>query len=350
MKFKMKNRNGETLELGFSDMRASMEQYGDKANAKNSSTAFKRFLAENNLTKKEFMRAVGIENIGKMQVRQLLDNDGLAPLFNAAVEDGLRIGFQKQGRWEQLVARTIEQDELSAQWYYLDEGDLEDETELRLIGQGAPIPVGTIKVGDNQFIRMHKRGRGIEWTDEAKRAPISLVQMWLERLGRKLGRDYEAVAIDRLLNGYFADGSDAAPTMGVRTAGTLTLVDMFYAQAYMEDEYGVTPNLAIMSLNTATAWAETRDNGGLVFADYLRRGEIPNIINAAPFVSNRVPDNRIILVDTEAALVRYEAKEFGVETDRNVKTQVEGSYGTEISEFVPFDENARLIITLDQSR
>ncbi|PFP29402.1 hypothetical protein COJ96_10890 [Bacillus sp. AFS073361] len=348
---KVLNRKKQQIEL---DMGAKMrgfmtEKFGQEANNKNSSTAFKRYLVENDVGIREIVKALGFNRVGEINVRQLLDNDGTAPLFNAIVEDGLRMGFERQSNWQQLVTLTISSDQFNQQWYYLDDTDLEDETELRDIGQGAPIPVGTIRLGDNS-IKMHKRGRGIEWTDEAKRANIDMISLWLQRLGRNLGRSYEDVAVTRLLNGYFPDGSDAPPTLGVTTAGTLSLTDMFYASAYMEDEYGFTPNVAIMNLATATAWAETRENGFLLFQNNLLNGTFPNVINATPFISRQVPNNRIILVDTNSALVRYQGKAFGVESERNVKTQVEGSYGTEISEFVPFETNARLVITTDVAR
>lgn len=348
---KVMNRRKKQIELNMgSDMRTFMTKaVGAESAKKNNSTGFKRYLSENHVSMKEVLRALGYSDVNQVNVRALLDNDGTAPLFNSIIEDGLRIGFERMSNWQRLTARTITADQFSQAWYYLDDTDLDDETELRDIGQGAPIPVGTIKLGDNS-IKMHKRGRGIEWTDEAKRANLDLVSLWLQRLGRNLGRSYEDVAIIRLLNGYFPSGEDAAPTLGVGTAGTVTLADMFYASAFMEDTYGFSPNLAVMNLATATAWAETRDNGAYLFRDDIRNGNFPNVINAVPFISRQMPDNRIMLVDTNSALVRYVGKEFGVESERNVKTQVEGSYGTEISEFVPFETNARLIITTDVAR
>jgi hypothetical protein len=348
---KVMNRRKKQIELDMGQsMRAAMTKAaGAEASKKNSSTAFKRYLMDNDVSIREVVAALGYTDVKKINVRALLDNDGTAPLFNAIVEDGLRMGFERQSNWQRLVAQTIASDQFSQAWYYLEDDDLDDETELRDIGQGAPIPVGTIRLGDNS-IKMHKRGRGIEWTDEAKRANLDLVALWLQRLGRRLGRSYEDVAITRLLNGYFPSGEDAAPTLGVGTAGTVTLADMFYASAFMEDTYGFSPNVAVMNLATATAWAETRDNGAYLFQTDIQNGNFPNVINAAPFISNQMPNNRIMLVDTRSALVRYVGKEFGVESERNVKTQVEGSYGTEISEFVPFETNARLIITTDVAR
>lgn len=346
---KIKNRNGEDVEIqvGSGLREVISKDYGSKEANTASSSAYKRYLSNNGVTIKDVVRAMGYEDIGKVNVRALLDNDGTKPLFNAIVEDGLRMGFERTSNWSQLVAETVDSDQLSQQWYYLEHDD--DWYDLRDVGQGAPIPTGQIKLGD-QSIKMHKRGRGIEWTDEAKRANIDMVTLWLRKLGKQLGKQYENVAIERLLNGYFSDGSDTAPVLGVATAGTLTLGDIFYASKYQDQELGFNPNLAIMNLNTAFQVTNLRDNGAYLYRQELQDGRYADVVNSQPFISNQVPDNRIVLVDTNFALVRYSGKGFGVESERSAKTQVEGSYGTEISEFVPFEKNARLILTLDQAR
>lgn len=346
---KIKNRSNQEVEIATgAGLRNEIEKmYGTEAAKTASSYHYKRYLADQGLGIKEMIRALGYDEIGKVNVRELLENDGTKPLFNAIVEDGLRMGWQRQSNWQQLVAQTVNSEQFSQQWYYLEHDD--EWYELRDVGQGAPIPVSRIALGD-QSIRMHKRGRGLEWSDESKRANIDMVRLWLTQLGKNLGRQYENVAVDRLLNGYFADGSDAAPTIGVETADSLSLGDLFYASKYQEQELGFTPNLAIMNLNTAYTITNLRDNGAYLYRQELQKGNFADVVNSAPFVSNQVPDNRIILVDTNFGLVRYEGKPFGVESERSAKTQVEGSYGSEISEFVPFEPNARLIITLDAAR
>lgn len=351
----VKNRANKTIQFpqGADLKRALADKYGTKAATNASSYHFRHYLNDQGVSRKEVIRALGIEDIGKIQVRELLENDGTKPLFNSIVEDGLRLGFERDSNWQQLVASTVNTDQFSYLWYYLDTGATEEEKEemfgLRDIGQGAPIPTGTIRVGENS-IKMSKTGRGIEWTDESKRANIDLVALWLRQLGRSLGKEYMNKAINRLLNGYFADGTDQAPTIGVKTANELDLADIFYASAYQEDTFGQTPNLAIMSLETAYRITTMRDGNAYIYRDELQNGQFADVINRKPLISNMVPDNRIVLVNTDAALVRYSGKPFGVESDRNVKTQVEGSYGTEISEFVPFIPEARMIITLDQAR
>ena len=69
----------------------------------------------------------------------------------------------------------------------------------------------------SKSVQLWKQGRGIEWTDEAKLAPIDLASMWFQQLGLQLGWDHHEQVIEMLLNGYFADGSDDAPVLSTAT-------------------------------------------------------------------------------------------------------------------------------------
>lgn len=348
----VKNRANKIVKLptGSEFRKDFAEKQGSKAADSASSYHYKRYLADQGLTTKDVIRALGYDpsTLGKIQARELMENDGTKPLFNAIVESGLRQGWERGSNWQALVASSVTSDQLSQQYYYLDADDA-DDYELRQVGQGAPIPTGTIKLGDNS-IKMSKNGRGIEWTDEAKRANIDLIRLWLAKLGKNLGRDYENIAVSRLLNGYFPTGEDSPRTLGISTAGDLTLADIFYGSKYMEQEMGFSPKMAVMNLETAYRVTTLRDGDAYVYRNELQNGQFADVVNSPPFISSQVPDNRIVLVDTDYALIRYEGKPFGVESERSAKTQVEGSYGTEISEFVPFEKDARLVLTLDVAR
>lgn len=355
---KIKNKNGEVIELAegrelqqeiakFTRSNETFKTHAGDMIKNNHSAPVRQFLASKGVTVADYVRSLKID-VRRSNVRALLDNDGLEPVFQAMMDEAMRVGFYKQGRWQRLVASDIDVDSLSIDFPTLDEDDV--DADLREIGQGAPIPVGTIKVSEKQA-KVKKRGRGLEWTDEVKAMKINLVALFMQRMGLRLGREYENIAINALLNGYFADGFDAAPTVGVKTANTLGISDLFYATKYMEEEFGYTPTVAMMNLNTAERWATLQDgDNAYLYLNEMKNGDYPNVLRADPFVNNTIPDDRIVLVDESAALVRYVYKEFGVESDRSVKTQVEGSYGTEQSEILPFQKNARLIVTLDDAR
>lgn len=358
---KIKNSRGETVELKEgAALKQRMKEIGSKKKrvrdmsdslAKgNSSLLYRSYLDSEGVTPKDAMRALGIDDIAVETVRSLYQNDNTKPLFNTIIEDGIRVGYAKEGRADKLIGKTIPIDQMTYAYYYLENPDKE-ELDMKLVGQGAPIPVATIKIDGKRTIQVVKRGAGVEITDEAKSMNIDMLSMHVQLRGQRMARTDEYLAIDRLMNGYYDDGFDKAPEIGIKTSGDFKLADAWYASEYMQDEYGFEPNLALMNLKTAEKWVtQKEDSGNMIFLNELKNGDIPNMIQSKPFVSNKVPDDRIILVDTEYALAEYEYKSLSVEDDRNPKTQVEGSYASKSSDYVPFDKNARMIVKLDKKR
>lgn len=357
---KIKNKRGEVVELKVgSSLREAMKEeakknkrfstLSDSLVRDNSSALYRSYLESEGVTVKDAVRALGYNDVGMIEVRSLYENDNTKPLFNAVVEDKIRMGYAKAGRAEMLVAQKVPITQMTSEYYTMENVDKE-ELDFKLIGQGAPIPVVMIKLDDKRTIRVYKRGGGVEITDEAKSMNIDMLALQLQLRGQRMGRTDEFLAISRLLNGYFSDGTDAAPTIGVKVANDLKITDVWYASQYMQEEFGFTPKVAVMNLKTAEMWAEQKNGSSFLFPEELKAGQVPDVINSKPFVSNAIPDNRIMLVDTDFALAEYEYKPFSVENDRNVKTQIEGSYATKSSDYVPFEKNARLILTLDSAR
>lgn len=358
---KIKNSRGETVELKegaalkqrmkeIGDSKKRVKDMSDSLTKGDSSLLYRAYLDSEGVTVKDAMRAMGIEDVGVETVRALYENDNTKPLFNTIIEDGIRIGYAKTGRADQLVSKTIPIGQMTYEYYYLEDPDKE-ELDFKLVGQGAPIPVATIKLDDKRMIRVFKRGGGVEITDEAKSMNIDMLSLHMQLRGQRMGRTDEFLAIDRLLNGYFDDGYDKAPTIGIKKENDFKLADAWYASQYMQDKTGFEPKMAIMNLQTAEKWVtQKEDSGNMIFLPELKNGDIPNLINNKPFVSSQMPDNKIMLVDTEFALAEYSYKDMSVENDRNPKTQIEGSYASKSTDYVPFDKNARLIIELDKKR
>uniref|UniRef100_UPI0020BE9281 phage major capsid protein n=2 Tax=Staphylococcus aureus TaxID=1280 RepID=UPI0020BE9281 len=294
------------------------------------------------------LAAYGFDNIGKTRVKALYQNDGTKPLFNAVVEDYMREAFEKQFSAAGLIARQIPLDQLvGAYQVAVDHAD--DDVDFVKIGQGAPIPVSTIKLDTERAVKVFKRGRGIELTDEAKSMNFDMLAMQLRLRAKRLAKSEFDYVIDRLLNG--SDTFDVAPSIGVKTSGTLKLADMWYAQNYMRTELGFEPKLAVMNMKTAEIWATLQETvHGLLFIQNLSNGSMPDVINASPVIAAGIPDDRIVLVDPDFALVEYVYRDLFTETARNPINQVEGSYTTKISEILPFEKNARLILKIDVAR
>ncbi len=312
------------------------------------STAVRRYVKEQGLEMRDVIDTIlDGEELGRMKVERFLTNTGLRPLFSPIVEDGLRLGLSRNAaQWQDLIARSVTVDRMTYEYYEFDNGTPGltgptgiGEFQLRRVGQGAPIPTARVTVSTKSYT-LFKRGRGIEWTDEAKQAPIDLASMWFQQVGVQLSWDYHDEIVDGLLNGYFSDGSDDAPVLATAAAGVITDADMYTAQGVMQTQYGYTGTVMLMSLTRAVA-IRTAENGAgqRLFPGGVEAAGLPPIR-----ISPSVPNDKIVFVDTAFAMLRLVNKEFGTEFDRSVQTQTEGSYGTSIELTVPLFKNARLIL------
>jgi hypothetical protein len=363
---KIKNKNNEVVQLASGSALRSelyniastseneaLNQQASELSRKDSSLLFRKYLDQNGVTATDALRAMGINDIGSTKVRALYDNTGVKPLFNTVIEDGIRRGFEKTGRASELLAKTVPINELTYGWYTMEdpEGKAKD-LDMKLVGQGGPIPTQVITIDDKRSVRVYKRGAGIEITDEAKSMSFDLLALNLELRGKQMGRTDEKILIQRMLNGYFADGHDTPEKIGVKNAGTFALSDAWYTAQWMGMERGFTPNRAIMNLNMAEEWATQKldSSGALLFGQELRNGQMPDVMNTKPFISDQMPDGQILFVDTNYAMVEYEYKGFSVENDRNVQTQVDGSYATKTSDFVTFQQDARILLDVSMAR
>jgi hypothetical protein len=297
--------------------------------------------------KKVMDTIIGDEELGRIKVERFLSNDGSRPLFSPVVEAGIRLGLNRvAAQTEDLIAQTIPIDGMTYEYYEFNNGDIPvgnatntQEFQLRRIAQGGPIPVARVTIG-TKSLQLWKQGRGIEWTDEAKMAPIDLAQLWFQQVGLQMGWDLHEQVIDMLLNGYFADGSDDAPVIATATPAVITFADLLTAQGTMQMTYGYSPDNMIMSLPRSVS-VRTMENGAgqLVFPNGVEAAGLPPIR-----LATSVPNDKIIFEDSNFALVRFVNKEFGTEFERSVTTGVEGSYGTAIELTVPFFKRARVIL------
>lgn len=340
---------GESVDFPIGDDLIESIQQSYNLQRMHPSTAVKRFAKEQGVELRDVIDVMlGDEELGNVTVSRFLTHTGLRPLFSPIVEDGLRLGLNRvQAQWEALIARTLNVDGFTYEYFEFNNGTPASpsptgtaEFKLKSIGQGAPIPTARVSVSGKSY-SMFKQGRGIEWTDESKQAPIDLAALWFQQVGLQLGWDYHADIVAMLLNGYFDDGSDDAPVLPTATPGTITDVDLLTAVATMQTQYGYTPDVMLMSQSTAISIETMENSTGAyrIFPNGVQAAGLPRIV-----VSPEIPNDKVLFVDTAFAMVRFVNKPFGTEFDRSVQTQVEGSYGTEISLTVPLFKNARLIL------
>jgi hypothetical protein len=345
----IKSREAVQFPLGEDLIHAVRGKYD--FNITHESNAIKRYAASLGISLQDVLdEYLGEQDFGRMKVERFLTNTGLRPLFSPVVEDGLRLGLNRIAAvWQNLIAKNVPIDSFTYEYYEFTNGTVNptnpgqplntEAYKLKRIGQGAPIPVARVAVSGKSYT-LYKQGRGIEWTDEAKAAPIDLAALWFQQVGLSLGWDYHDQIVDSLLNGYFPDNSDDAPVLATAVAATITFADLLTAVGTMQTVYGYTPTVMLMNLTRAVL-VQTMTNaaGYPLFPNGVEAAGLPPIQLAAT-----VPSDKIIFVDTGYALMRFVQKEFGTEFSRDVPTQTEGSYGTSVELTVPLFPSARLIL------
>jgi hypothetical protein len=342
------SKTDETVEFPIGETLIEAVREFNPNNRYQQSTAVRRYAQSVGVDLRDVIEVIlDGEELGSTKVDRFLTNTGLRPLFSPVVEDGLRLGLNRiAAEWQDLIARTVQVDSLTYEYYEFTNGTPgspaptgTDEFKLRNIGQGAPIPTARVSVSGKSYT-LYKQGRGIEWTDESKLAPIDLAAMWFQQVGIQLGWDYHDQIFDMLLNGYFSDGSDDAPVLATAAPGVIDDADLYTAIGTMQQVYGYTADVQLMSLSRSVA-IRTMENGAgqRLFPNGVEAAGLPSIRIAAS-----IPNDKIVFADTDFAMLRLVNKEFGTEFDRSVQTQIEGSYGTSIELTVPLFKNARLIL------
>jgi hypothetical protein len=333
---------GPDLEREIADYDMSRFGYVELPGATNSMRV-RSYLDSKGVDLERALEAFGVVDIGRETVSRFLTNTGLKPLFSPVVEAGMRMGMELVLKdWQSFIAKSVPINRMSYEYYVFDNVD-EEGFRLKQIGQGAPIPTATVTVSGKSYTLI-KIGRGIEWSDEAKMAPVALATMWFTELGRRIGLMMFEYVTDMLLNGYFLDGSDAAPTIPLLGAN-LDYEDIINGYLEMTETYGYSPKKLVCNKKTALkilTW--TYPNDFPIFPQVMVDGKYPAPMGIPLIVSSQCADDQVIMVDTDFALMQLVAKPFSTEFDRSVKTQVEGSYGTMTQLVVPLFKNARLIV------
>lgn len=342
------SRLDETISFPIGEDLLEAVRQSNPNNRYHQSTAVRRYAQNMGVDLRDVIEVIlQGEDLGATQVGRFLTNTGLRPLFSPVVEDGLRLGLNRIAtEWRDLIAREVQVDSLTYEYYEFSNGTAgsptptgTDEFKLRRIGQGTPIPTARVTVSGKSYT-LYKQGRGIEWTDEAKLAPIDLAAMWFQQVGIQLGWDYHDQIFDMLLNGYFDDGSDDAPVLATAVPGIIDDADLYTAVGTMQQVYGYTADVMLMSLSRSVA-IRTMENG-------VGQRLFPNGVEAAGLpairIASSIPNDKIVFADTNFAMLRLVNKEFGTEFDRSVQTQIEGSYGTSIEATVPLFRAARIVL------
>jgi hypothetical protein len=181
---------------------------------------------------------------------------------------------------------------------------------------------------------------------------LDVVSIFFEDMGNQLGLGLDVWALETLINGEQANGSESAPVVGVGTSGTKTYRDLLRIWIRMS-RLGRNPNSIIGSEEAALDTldlAEFKTNGfggtapvGVPTSNALNlKTPIPNRSNY--YIHGNVPANQEIIVDPKSALVKFNSKPLMVESEKIVSNQTEAWYASLTTGFAKLFTDSTLIM------
>lgn len=304
------------------------------------------FSGSNEETLDSFYKALSIDG-NRQSIHSLMTTgdiaDGYRFLLPEVIREAVRQGIKKPSIYSNLIAseETVGQIQVAMPYINL------SNAQMSKIGEGETIPVGNVSFGQ-KFVKLQKIGTGLKLTDEVVQyIALNILSLYLQDVGVHMNLSMDTLAIDTLINGDQADGSEAAPVVGVATANTLVYRDLMQVLIRM-NRLGRAPQ-AMLSDETMFMDIYNLDEFKAIGAreplDTMLNVQTPMPKSLAYWVHGAMPDtNQVMFVDKNAALIKLNAQGLSVETERIAERQLQGTYVTQTTGFASMFRDARVIL------
>lgn len=261
-------------------------------------------------------------------------------LIPEVFRDALRLGLRTNPIYPGIIAgeQSVKQKSVT-----MPAINMSDAQPFR-VGVAETITVGSVSF-DQKSVEIHKIGRGIKLPYEVTQyVSLNLVSLFMQDFGVKLGMGIDTMAINTLLNGDQANGSDSAPVLGVAVANDLEFRDLLkiwvrgsrLGKQYTTIIAGETMATDILEMMVATRLVGAQRMG------LTLKTPIPQ--NSNIYVHGGVPDNQAIILDTSNTIIKLNAQPLLVESEKIVSNQTQETYATLTTGFATIFKDSRLIL------
>lgn len=292
------------------------------------------------------MQALGV-NTSRATIDSLMTmpefESGYKWLVPEIIRDAIRLGMRRDPLYKNLIAAEESVSSPSVTMPYINMSD----AMPKKLGETESIPTGAISYGQ-KMVKVSKVGTGITISDEVQQqVSLNLISLYLQDVGVKMNGALDALAISTAINGDQADGSQAAPVIGVEsTTAGFTYYDLLRAWIRM-GLIGRTPEGIISNEGPALDILQLKEFQGFAGGNRLTDIKLQTPVPASQnyWIHGAMPDEKfVMLIDTSAALVKLNLNALRVESERIVSRQIEGTYVTVTTGFASLFRDARLII------
>lgn len=224
--------------------------------------------------------------------------------------------------------------------------ELSDAT-LKDSGEAATIEEGSVTYGSKD-VKLQKKARGLKVTYEAMQYnSLSLAQLFFEDAGRILGHTLNRMAVEAIIDGDQADGSEAAAVIGVaNTTNGITWYDLVRVAI----QFGLIGRTAMQAIGNATTALNYLNLDEVKNKQFAGIPLLPTMIKTPLqmpeelYASLEVPANQLVIQDSSMSLVQLTSMPLMVETEKIISKQIEASYTSITTGFAKLQRNASIII------
>jgi len=270
--------------------------------------------------------------------------------------DAIRKGFINAPIYKDLIVREEPIPQLTQVMPFWDLTGLPNAPQQ--LGVAESMTLGSLKYGQKS-VRVGKTGIGLEVADECiQYSSIAMLSLWLMDVGVKLGSSLGSQLITTLINGDQADGSEAAPSVGI-TQKTSDLsgagVGLQYADFIRMSVRAALRNRKWTKIvggedmiNTVLDLTEFRRSNKIADPELTLNLKTPVPRNWDAYVHNAVPSGQLLMVDSDMAAVQLTAQPLKVESERIIQRQINGTYVSLTTGFAIIFRDARIIMDSTQ--
>lgn len=268
--------------------------------------------------------------------------EGFRWLVPEIFREAIRTGLRRNPIYGDLIAseETISQMQL-----IMPSINMSNATPKK-IGEAESTPMGQVSF-EQKTVRVDKIGMGIKMTDEVIRfSTLSLLSIFLQDLGVKLGIALTTEAIDTLINGDQAGGTDACAVIGTQTINAFAYRDLLRAWIRM-GRIGRLPAGMLSNEDPALDILELPEFKALAGTGTLKQIEVRTPVpqSQAFWIHGAMASlDQVMLIDPTSALIKLNAQPLKVESERIAERQINGTYVTLMTGYATLFRDARLII------
>lgn len=284
--------------------------------------------------------------VDSIQAMVNMPDENIRWLMPEIIRDALKLGFRKSPIYPSLIASEQTVSQLNVTIPHINMSD----AIPRFVGVAETIPDGSISYG-SKSLKIRKMGRGIKIPYEVMQyVSLNVIALFLQDFGIKLNHGLDTMAIEVLINGEQADGSESAPVIGVATPGTFVYKDLLRIWVRLA-RIGRTATTIVggedAALDTLDLPEFKLKQQGTTAANISLKTPVPQSVDY--YIHGAIPDDQQLLVDGSSAMIKYNAQPLLVEEDKIVSKQTIETYASLTTGFGILYRDARILIdkTLD---